>query len=240
MGEYYTVTDMNPPSTKYPFLINYDPINDIFIPKTIKIGYRNRNYTYTGKLAYVIYYDNKKVLRKETSWTSWRDKNIESNDYDNVPTEGFVLNKKVGDYKSDWNHRKAYCRVYDPRGFEFEITIENLLYILENSSSIKGKGLEGNFVYGWHGKDLVLIPCESPDYIELSELNNIRYENKKFNAKDLILGAIYQFFDNSEKIYMGRYYKFNYDEIEEKYYFFYDVNKKYFFEYKNIKNRVCN
>lgn len=27
--------------------------------------------------------------------------------------------------------------------FEFEITIENLLYILENANPIKGKGLEG-------------------------------------------------------------------------------------------------
>ena len=82
---------------------------------------------------------------------------------------GFVLNKKVGDYSSGWNHRQAYCRIYDPRNFEFEITIENLLYILENANSIKGKGLEGEFVYGWDGKDLVLMPVESPDYKQIAE-----------------------------------------------------------------------
>ena len=139
----------------------------IFIPKTIKVGYQNRNDTYTQKLAYVIYYDQKNVLRKQKSWEGWRDKNIEPQEFVNEPTSGFVLNKKVGDYKSDWNHRKAYCRVYDPRNYEFEITIENLLYILENSNSIKGKGLEGEFVYGWSGKDLILIPTSSPDYKEL-------------------------------------------------------------------------
>ena len=95
----------------------------IFVPKRIKVGYQNRNDTYTGKLAYVIYYDHTGKLRKETSWQSWRKDSIPENDYDNVPTEGFVLNKKAGGYSTGWNHRQTYCRVYDTRGFEFEITI---------------------------------------------------------------------------------------------------------------------
>ena len=39
-----------------------------FIPKKIKVGYQDRDDTYTGKLAYVIYYDEKGKLRKENSW----------------------------------------------------------------------------------------------------------------------------------------------------------------------------
>ena len=144
--------------------------SSIFIPKTINVGYQNRSDTYTGKLAYVIYYDEKGKLRKEASWNSWRDEKISNEEFENVPTSGFVLNKKVGDYSSGWDHRQAYCRVYDPRNFEFEITVENLLYILENANSIKGKGLEGEFVYGWDGKDLVLMPVESPDYKQIVEL----------------------------------------------------------------------
>jgi hypothetical protein len=66
-----------------------------------------------------------------------KNKEIIPVEYTNEPLDGFVLNKKVGGYKSDWNFRQAYCRVYDPRGFEFEITIPNLLYILENANSIK-------------------------------------------------------------------------------------------------------
>ena len=199
----------------------------IFIPKTIKVGYQNRNDTYTKKLAYVIYYDQKNVLRKQKSWEGWRDKNIEPQEFVNEPTSGFVLNKKVGDYKSDWHHRKAYIRVYDPRNHEFEITVENLLYILENSSSIKGKGLEGEFIYGWSGKDIILIPCESPDYKELMELNDLRYEKKKFNIKNMILGATYKSNSNSELIYLGRYYQSNDDDKETKTYFFYDRDSKW-------------
>lgn len=189
----------------------------IFVPKTINVGYQNRNGTYTGKLAYVVYTDNKGKLRKEASWNSWRDHNIEPNAFDNVPTSGFVLNKKVGDYVSDWNHRQAYCRVYDPRDFEFEITIENLLYILENANSIKGKGLEGEFVYGWDGKDLILIPVESPDYKQIAEYNSLIHNNLSIKGKDLIIGATYLTKNNTELIYIGRYdyYSSGYEWIED-------------------------
>ncbi len=172
----------------------------------MRIGYQNRKGTYTGRLAYVIYYDNKGKLRKEASWQSWRDNKIEPDEFDNVPTEGFVLNKKVGGYASDWgNFRQAYVRVYDPRGFEFEITVPNLLYILENTSSIKGKGLEGEFVYAWEGTELVLLPAAAPDYIELTKLNDQRFKNETVKAKDLRIGAAYLHNNNSEWVYMGRF-----------------------------------
>lgn len=179
--------------------------SNIFIPTKINVGFQNRNDTYTKKLAYVIYYDEKGKLRKEASWNSWRDEKIPNEEFENVPTSGFVINKKVGDYDSGWNHRHAYVRIYDPRNFEFEIGIENLLYILENTNSIKGKGLEGEFVYGWDGKDLVLIPTSSPDYKEIAEYNSILHNNETVKAKDLIIGATYLTKDNSEMVYMGKY-----------------------------------
>lgn len=178
---------------------------NIFIPKTIKVGYQNRNDTYTQKLAYVIYIDEKGKVRKEASWQSWRDKKIDPDDFANEPTSGFVLNKKAGGYSTGWNHRQTYTRVYDPRGFEFEITVPNLLYILENTNSIKGKGLEGEFVYGWDGSDLILIPTESPDYVEMSQFNKTVHEKKYVKSKDLVMGGTYKSKDNTEWIYMGRF-----------------------------------
>lgn len=198
----------------------------IFIPKKINVGYRNREGTYTGKLAYIIYYDEKGVLRKENSWNGWRDKDIPNQEFDNVPTEGFVLNKKVGDCESGWNHRHAYCRVYDPRGFEFEITFENLLYILENVNSIKGKGLEGEFVYGWDGTELILMPTESPDYKENVKFSDILHSNNTIKAQDLIVGATYLTKQNEELVYMGRYdsYRNNTGYNQGKYYWFANPN----------------
>jgi len=222
--------------------------SNIFVPKRINVGFQERSDTYTKKLAYVIYYDNKGVLRKEASWSSWRDEKIEPIEYQNVPTSGFVLNKKVGDYVSDWNHRQAYVRVYDPRDFEFEITIENLLYILENTSSIKGKGLEGDFVYGWDGKDLILMPTDSPDYVEIAQYNEIIHSNNFVKAKDLVIGATYKTKQNEEWIYMGRFdcwdteyksiavnYRTNYmigNQYQDSVYTNVNKGKQYFFFYK--------
>lgn len=205
--------------------------SNIIIPETIKVGFQDRDDTYTKKLAYVIYYDHKGVLRKEASWNSWRDKDIPDLSLSNIPTSGFVLNKKAGGYSSGWNHRQTYVRVYDPRDFEFEISVPNLLYILENTNSIKGKGLEGEFVYGWDGTDIVLIPTSSPDFTEITQFNDILKEKKHIKGKELLLGAAYKSKDNRKLIYLGRYDYYGWKgEKEGKKYFFYNEDRYSYLE----------
>jgi len=87
-------------------------MNKLMIPTKIKVGHQTRGDTYTGKLAYVIYYDEKGKLRKETSWSNWRDHKIPDEEFDNIPTEGFVLNKGVGGARQSWgwNTRNEYIR----------------------------------------------------------------------------------------------------------------------------------
>lgn len=172
-----------------------------FIPKTIKVGYQQRSDTYTGRLAYVIYYDQKNSLRKETSWKGWCDSRLGSNDFENVPTEGFVLNKSVGGYKSDWNYRSAYFRVYDPRGFEFEITPQNLLWILDWCTCSPGKGIEGKFVYGWYGDQLILIPCNTECYKVCAEYSARMFEG--VTRDSLEPGSIYRLKSGDDLLYIG-------------------------------------
>ncbi len=202
---------------------------NIVIPDKIKVGYQNRQDTYSKKLAYVIYYDNKNELRKEKSWAGWRDETIEPNDFANEPTEGFVLNKKVGGDRYGWNPRQTYCRIFDPRGFEFEITIPNLLYILENTNSIKGKGLEGSFVYGWHGTELVLMPTNSVEFEEIKNYNSNL--GKKVSKKNLVEGKIYLNKQNERLIYLGyfdEYEKYgNYKNLGKKFWFKYEQNESF-------------
>lgn len=226
--------------------------NQLFVPNTIKVGYDNRKDTYTGKLAYIIYIDEKGKVRKEASWNSWRDHKLGDDSFENVPTEGFVLNKKVGGYSTGWNHRQSRIRVHDPRGFEFEISVENLLYILENTTSTVGKGLEGEFVYGWDGKDLVLIPCKSPDYVKIEEYNDLLRSELKLTAKTIKLGATYRNDKQVDLVYVGRYDKYenrryfiekslnsNEYEIEStkkgKKYWFYSPSSDSFTDYSSLK-----
>jgi len=190
-----------------------------FVPKEIKVGYDERSDTYTKKLAYVIYYDEKGVLRKETSWNSWRDNSLGEDNFENIPTEGFVLNKKAGGYMSHWNMRQTYVRVYDPRGFEIEITVPNLLYILENTNSIKGKGLEGEFVYAWDGTELILVPTSAPDYKTMIDHSKKMFEGKNLKIKDLIPGATYVEKDGTKRLFLGRYNKYGNTENKGKYLF---------------------
>lgn len=203
-------------------------INDklLYIPKKINVGYTPRSDTYTKKLAYVIYWDDKGVLRKETSWERWRDKKINPDTFDNTPIDGFVLNRQVGGVKAsyNWNKRNEYVRVYDPRGFEFEISVENLLFILQECTSTKGKGIEGKFVYSWSGPELVLLPVDSELY-QIST-NFTSSQTKKVSAKELIIGATYKMKDLSTGIYIGRkpiyhiHYEWEQQILSEKAYIF--------------------
>jgi hypothetical protein len=140
------------------------------------------------------------------------DESLKPIEFDNVPTEGFVLNKKVGGYSNGWDHRSTYCRVYDPRGFEFEISVPNLLFILQECNAMKGKGLEGTFVYAWDGKDLVLLPTSSADYQESQKFTEM--QSQKIGVKDLVEGCTYKTKQMEEYIYLG---KFNWFEDHYRY-----------------------
>jgi len=179
--------------------------NTLTIPKSIKAGFQERKDTYSKKLAYVIYTDSKGKLRKENSWNSWISKDIPAEDYDNIPMSGFVLNRNVGGTRRSysWNARVEKVRVYDPRGFEIEIDIENMLFILEECSSIKGKGLEGEFIYSWNGPCLVLLPTSSQEYIESTKFNVLQTE--KVTAADMVVGSSYLTKKKDKVIYMGRH-----------------------------------
>lgn len=211
---------------------------NLFIPTKIRIGYQERKDTYTGKLAYVIYYDQKNTLRKETSWNSWRDKKIEAQDFDNVPTQGFVLNKNVGGYKSDWNYRQSHIRVYDPRGFEFEISVENLLFILQESNCDKGKGLDGEFIYSWEGTELVLLPISSVQYQDSLKFTSLK--SVKIPKKDLIVAATYLDKDLDKCVYLGVHTVYDQKVFEKQHLLYYIDQNRYTWSstHKDLKEIV--
>jgi hypothetical protein len=87
--------------------------------------------------------------------------------------------------------------------------VTNLLYILDNTSSIIGKGLEGEFIYGWDSGDLVLIPSTAPEYNDLLNYNKTLKTGKSYKGKDMILGATYLDKKNEEIIYLGRFNEYS-------------------------------
>ncbi len=178
-------------------------MEQLLIPERINVGFNKRSDTYTTKLGYVIYYDQKGVLRKEKSWQGWRDQSIAPQEFKNEPTEGFVLNRSVGGYKSDWHYRSAKIRIYDPRDWEFEISLENLLFVLAVGDCSRGKGLEGKFVYAWQGQDLILLPVASEAYTKSQNFTALQTQSVK--GKDLVPGVTYITKKQQVLLYLGRF-----------------------------------
>lgn len=180
-------------------------IEQLFIPSKIKVGFQKRQGTYTGKLAYVVYIDDKGKLRKEKSWEGWRHKDIPPIDCDNQPVDGFVLNKDVGGTRhsyGSWNARIEKVRVYDPRDFEFEISIPNLLFILREGDCSRGKGLEGKFVYSWSGTELILLPVACQEYKNSTEFTKLQSQSVKM--KEMVKGGTYITKQQEKLIYLGK------------------------------------
>lgn len=178
----------------------------LLIPQELSIGFRNRKDTYTGKLGYVIYKDAKGVLRKQNSWSSWRDKNIEPIHCKNEPTEGFVLNRDVGGGRAyhGWDARLEKVRVYDPRGWEFEITIPNLLNIMRDCACSPGKGIEGKLVYSWSGATgPVLLPVNSQDYKNSMAFSDLQGLGVK--VRQMVPGRTYRTKRQEDWVYLGKF-----------------------------------
>lgn len=178
----------------------------LYIPKTITIGFQNRTDTFTGKLGYVIYTDHAGKLRKEASWQSWRDQKIKPVTFDNTPQNGFTFNKGV---KRDgyWGSGRSVIRVWDPRDFEFEISVDNLIGILMHADVSK-RDITEPCVFAWNGTELVLLPTNSIEYQESTK--HTEKQGQKFSAKDLVAGYTYSIKkDDTKVVYLGRFDRYD-------------------------------
>ena len=156
----------------------------MFIPKRINVGFQDKEVENYIRLAYVIYWDENGILRKELSWNKWRNQDVPAKEFDNEPTECFKLNLRAG----GWGQRKTYCEVIDPRGFMVEITIDNLLELLADCDCEK-KVLKGKFVYAWYNTELRLIMVGTEGYalnVEATQkaYNSVRKTKRIKNQKN--------------------------------------------------------
>ena len=186
----------------------------MFIPKRINVGFQDKEVANYIRLAYVIYWDEKGILRKELSWNKWRNQDVPAKEFDNEPTEGFRLNLRAG----GWGQRKTYCEVIDPRGFMVEITIDNLLELLADCDCEK-KVLKGKFVYAWYKTELRIIMVGTEEYaFDVAETQkayeSVEKPEKIKNQKNtLIPFHIYKDTVNGEMVYLGRMNVYDVDNI---------------------------
>lgn len=180
-----------------------------YIPQKLKIGFDKRKDQYVDRLGFINYYKPEGDLRFKKAFDDWIDVSIPTEEYDNIPTEGFVLDK--GDPNNTWKSFTTtpdYIRVYDPRGFEFNISTQNLLYILDFCEIKAGKLLTGEFVYAWigeQGNNVQLLPVASPEYQEALKTMDMLLKKKEFKEEDLEVGKIYIHKKDGRLVYLGKF-----------------------------------
>ncbi len=180
-----------------------------YVPEKLKIGFDIRMDQYVNRLGFINYYKPEGDLRFKKTFDAWIDSRVPTEEYDNIPTEGFVLDKS--DPNNSWKSFTTtpdYILVYDPRGFEFEISTQNLLYILNYCEVKAGKLLTGEFVYAWlgqQGNNVQLLPVASPEYKEALDAMNIIKNSKNITESDLEIGKIYIHKKDGRLVYLGNF-----------------------------------
>lgn len=174
----------------------------LYIPKKLKVGFQNRDDTFDGKLSYIIYYDEKGNVRKETSWKGWIEEKLPVLELDNDTVTGLSLNKSIQRDNYHFGSGRNMIRVYDPRGFEYEITTDNLIGIINYNDLVKGE-LQGEYVYAWtNSGHLVLLPKNSEQYKAATQHTTNR--NTKVSARDFTAGQVYETKSGERAVYLGR------------------------------------
>lgn len=102
------------------------------------VGFQKNRYNSTDDqrlLGFATYVeDNAKFQKRKETVDKWSDNDIKPIYIENKPLHGF----KIVDTVSRWSTNNKLFRVLDPRGFEFEITAENLFDIIQNAGVVKG------------------------------------------------------------------------------------------------------
>lgn len=207
----------------------------IFLPQTIKCGFNLRfteNDSYqryvkdedgkwkkilpqhtnepSYKVAFVSYYDEKGKFRHETSFNKWISQDVPTEEHKNVPTRGFKIFKQAN--RHSWNrfcsYRNVSVEIQDPRGWVFEISHDNLAWIIDNCIINKGD-IEGEFVYGWDGKDRVLIPCASDTYKDLARRSEKIINKGYINPSELKPWHVYKTKRGELFAFIGRFDYYN-------------------------------
>lgn len=175
--------------------------SNYYIPQKIKVGFQKRSDTYTGKLGFVIYYDEKNILKQETAWDKWRDHKIKPIEFDNIPQKGYVINKNINRLGHHFSSGRTVARIFDSRDFEFEISMDNLFGILMNSDLSKCE-IDQECILAWDGNKVVLLPTNCKEYLDSQA--HTRKQSLEITTKELIKGATYSLKKEiHEYVYLG-------------------------------------
>lgn len=165
------------------------------IPKEIKVGFIKNFPKPNDKTGVITYVGRNGKIVKEKVWNNSRNTYMESETFENIPTEGFYVESLITGYscRSSYTYTNPDLVILrDPRGFFVKITSVNFMNILNHCDCVEKK-LYGSFVYSWdNSESLILIPTSSEIYKISSKSLKNKLE-KNYSPGDLIPGTRYMF-----------------------------------------------
>lgn len=146
-------------------------LSTIKIPEKVYVGFQGRRCEDEVPLGFMTPYTTDKAGEKRRAtvdnWAAGRgyggNKTFNSVILENKPMIGFKIGRAIR-RSGGWNSSGAsFIRVEDPRGFELEITIENLAMCM-NGNIIEDGELVQECVWGRDGNKNILLPINSDPY----------------------------------------------------------------------------
>jgi hypothetical protein len=206
-------------------------MTNIKIFPKVYVGFQGRRGVDEVPLGFLTPYtdDQAGQKRRDTvdAWAKGRyggNKTFNSVELDNEPMIGFEVGRSIR-RSGGWNGSGAsYVRVKDPRGFELEITIENLVMIM-NENLIDNGEIMAECVWGRDGNRNILLPTNSEPYKASKQM--AKSLSEVISLKEVKPGDMIKLIDGTEGMYLGGMYA-----LYRRPYYYYDSdlyvsNKRY-------------
>jgi hypothetical protein len=155
----------------------------------------------------VNYIDNKTNLRirdrmdEWARWGSYGKDPLNSLTIDNKPMVGFRISRSQ--INDGWYQTPEYIRIEDPRGFEVDITIPNMIMLTNDNALVNGEIMH-ECIWGRDNAVNVLLPVNSLPYREA--VSNTDRQKTHVHVSKLKLGDHVTLKNGQSGRYMGKLY----------------------------------
>lgn len=163
-------------------------------PEQIYVGYQPREDELP--LAFAVDSTNNKT---KLTVDGWRDKSINPSIFTNEPLAGF----KIDGTSRRWSTSNVLFEVTDPRGFNLQISAENMMLIINTIGIAKGGVIQGNCYWAFNqGK--AFLCSDAMGFTEQLLLKRSMKKYKTIKCQDCKVGDTFWSSDGFSKItYMG-------------------------------------
>jgi hypothetical protein len=122
--------------------------------------------------------------------------------HDNVPLDGFTITDDIK--RVYWGGGNVVFRVMDPRGFELEISSQNLMMLISHTDLLKGV-IQGKCLWGRDGATNILLHETSEEYASAIKAAETVKRPSKIAASMLRVGGVYRNSQGQVLKYLGKF-----------------------------------